>query len=159
VLALNATSHLERVLQTLALVAQNFARCTAAVYIVIDLLPLGSRTLTHCDDGGQCCKRAKNMIQNSPNTLVVTMSAPVGAAPDNANEGCVGPQSDSAGKASACAGCPNQAACASGTAKAPDPAAGQVRFVIELICLHGKFFLEVTNGCLALCNINMLWPL
>jgi hypothetical protein len=55
------------------------------------------------------------------------MSAPVGAAPANANEGCVGPQSDSAGKASACAGCPNQAVCASGAAKAPDPAAGQVR--------------------------------
>jgi hypothetical protein len=55
------------------------------------------------------------------------MSTPVGTAPDNANEGCVGPQSDSAGKASACAGCPNQAVCASGAAKAPDPAAGQVR--------------------------------
>ena len=56
-----------------------------------------------------------------------TMSeaAPI-AVPDNANEGCVGPQSDAAGKASACAGCPNQAACASGAAKAPDPAVSQV---------------------------------
>eukprot|EP00937_MAST-01D_sp_MAST-1D-sp2_P005938 g5938.t1 len=38
------------------------------------------------------------------------MSAPAaaGAAPDNANEGCVGPQSEQAGKASACDGCPNQ---------------------------------------------------
>ncbi|VDP95858.1 unnamed protein product [Echinostoma caproni] len=32
---------------------------------------------------------------------------------------CPGPQSDSAGKASACAGCPNQSACASGQAKLP----------------------------------------
>lgn len=44
------------------------------------------------------------------------------AAPEGANEGCVGPTSDNAGKESSCAGCPNQAACASGAARAPDPA-------------------------------------
>mmetsp|Transcript_16781 Transcript_16781/g.25218 ORF Transcript_16781/g.25218 Transcript_16781/m.25218 type:complete len:360 (+) Transcript_16781:40-1119(+) len=37
--------------------------------------------------------------------------------PSNANDGCVGPASDNAGKASACAGCPNQSACASGAGK------------------------------------------
>ena len=35
--------------------------------------------------------------------------------------GCVGTQSDEAGKASGCDGCPNQAACASGATRAPDP--------------------------------------
>lgn len=33
---------------------------------------------------------------------------------------CVGPESQQAGKADSCAGCPNQAACASGP-KGPDP--------------------------------------
>mmetsp|Transcript_21707 Transcript_21707/g.32320 ORF Transcript_21707/g.32320 Transcript_21707/m.32320 type:complete len:378 (+) Transcript_21707:2708-3841(+) len=48
------------------------------------------------------------------------------AAPANANEGCVGPDSKLAGKASACAGCPNQKRCASGKG-AVDPAAEKVR--------------------------------
>lgn len=39
--------------------------------------------------------------------------------PSNANEGCVGPASSSAGKASACAGCPNQSSCSSGTFSSP----------------------------------------
>ena len=47
--------------------------------------------------------------------------APV--VPADANEGCVGPKSDEAGKASACEGCPNQVACASGAGKAVDPGA------------------------------------
>lgn len=34
--------------------------------------------------------------------------------PSNANEGCVGPQSDDAGRSNACNGCPNQSICASG---------------------------------------------
>jgi Mrp family chromosome partitioning ATPase len=38
--------------------------------------------------------------------------------PADANEGCVGPSSDTAGKASACEGCPNQSKCASGENKA-----------------------------------------
>jgi Mrp family chromosome partitioning ATPase len=37
--------------------------------------------------------------------------------PTDANETCVGPSSDNAGKASSCAGCPNQSACASGANK------------------------------------------
>ena len=47
--------------------------------------------------------------------------------PADANEGCVGPGSTSAGKAEGCAGCPNQAACATGKAAAAvDPGAAQV---------------------------------
>jgi Mrp family chromosome partitioning ATPase len=41
--------------------------------------------------------------------------------PTNANEECVGPNSEQAGKASSCAGCPNQGACASGEAKKEQP--------------------------------------
>lgn len=40
--------------------------------------------------------------------------------PDNANEGCVGPTSEQAGKADGCAGCPNQSLCASGAVKKQD---------------------------------------
>ncbi len=42
--------------------------------------------------------------------------------PDNAPEACPGTSSEMAGRASACAGCPNQRLCASGAANAPDPA-------------------------------------
>lgn len=41
-------------------------------------------------------------------------------APANANENCVGPTSESAGKASACEGCPNQSACSSGAFSSPE---------------------------------------
>lgn len=41
-------------------------------------------------------------------------------------ENCVGPQSEQAGKASACEGCPNQKVCASGAAREEDPAVAQV---------------------------------
>jgi len=34
---------------------------------------------------------------------------------------CPGTQSESAGKVSACQGCPNQSICASGAARGPDP--------------------------------------
>lgn len=37
--------------------------------------------------------------------------------PENANETCVGPASETAGKADSCAGCPSQAQCASGEVK------------------------------------------
>ncbi len=35
------------------------------------------------------------------------------------NEACVGPTSESAGKSSSCAGCPNQSACSSGKGAEP----------------------------------------
>ncbi|KAF1781742.1 P-loop containing nucleoside triphosphate hydrolase [Phytophthora cactorum] len=49
------------------------------------------------------------------------------SAPANANEECVGPQSEEAGKADGCAGCPNQSLCASGAARQPDPAVSDVK--------------------------------
>ncbi|DAZ98299.1 TPA: hypothetical protein N0F65_008885 [Lagenidium giganteum] len=65
------------------------------------------------------------------------------ATPDNANEGCVGVHSEQAGKASGCAGCPNQKLCASGEAKKPDPAVSDVRQRLagvkhKLLVLSGK---------------------
>eukprot|EP00455_Lapot_gusevi_P044253 TRINITY_DN549_c0_g2_i2.p1 TRINITY_DN549_c0_g2~~TRINITY_DN549_c0_g2_i2.p1 ORF type:complete len:340 (+),score=91.64 TRINITY_DN549_c0_g2_i2:118-1137(+) len=64
-------------------------------------------------------------------------------APDNANEGCVGPESENAGKASACAGCPNQTACASGKGREVDPAVMEVADKLSsvkhtLLVLSGK---------------------
>jgi Mrp family chromosome partitioning ATPase len=41
--------------------------------------------------------------------------------PENANEHCPGVKSDTAGKSSSCAGCPNRSACLSGEAKKEDP--------------------------------------
>eukprot|EP01084_Bolivina_argentea_P172120 298174_1 len=46
--------------------------------------------------------------------------------PNNANDGCVGPQSENAGKASACDGCPNQSMCTSGAMKIEDPTLEEV---------------------------------
>lgn len=51
---------------------------------------------------------------------------------ENSNEGCVGPNSAQAGKADGCAGCPNQAACASGEAKA-DPSIAFVQNKMSLV--------------------------
>lgn len=42
--------------------------------------------------------------------------------PENAPEHCPGTQSEQAGKAQSCSGCPNQNICSSGTTKGPDPA-------------------------------------
>lgn len=44
-----------------------------------------------------------------------------GDVPADANEHCPGTESDRAGAAASCAGCPNQKVCASGAAKGPDP--------------------------------------
>jgi hypothetical protein len=112
--------------------------------------------------GGSRLERAKRAFKYPlvPRYSIATMSAPVGAAPDNANEGCVGPQSDSAGKASACAGCPNQAVCASGAAKAPDPAAGQVHACHKAAILVWHMLFSSRFKLLThFCKINMLWPL
>eukprot|EP00904_Undaria_pinnatifida_P006265 jgi/Undpi1/2769/HiC_scaffold_14.g06146.m1 len=46
--------------------------------------------------------------------------------PENANEGCVGPAAEEAGKVEGCAGCPNRAACASGKGREVDPAVAEV---------------------------------
>ncbi len=47
------------------------------------------------------------------------MESQVGEVPANAPTSCPGVGSEDAGKASSCAGCPNQAACASGAAALP----------------------------------------
>ncbi|KAE9032820.1 Cytosolic Fe-S cluster assembly factor [Phytophthora rubi] len=65
------------------------------------------------------------------------------SAPANANEQCVGPQSEQAGKVDGCAGCPNQSLCASGAARAPDPAVSDVKQRLagvkhKLLVLSGK---------------------
>uniref|UniRef100_A0A1I7X2L6 Cytosolic Fe-S cluster assembly factor NBP35 n=1 Tax=Heterorhabditis bacteriophora TaxID=37862 RepID=A0A1I7X2L6_HETBA len=44
----------------------------------------------------------------------------MGDIPTNANVGCPGVGSEGAGKASGCAGCPNQGACSTGQAPKPD---------------------------------------
>lgn len=47
--------------------------------------------------------------------------------PENANENCVGPSSELAGKANSCAGCPNQRLCSSGALRGPDPDIARVK--------------------------------
>ena len=70
-----------------------------------------------------------------------TTAAPA-PAPDNANEECVGPDSDMAGKASSCAGCPNAKACASGKNKSQPPPPGVVETMNKIgrtiMVLSGK---------------------
>jgi len=46
--------------------------------------------------------------------------------PSDAPEHCPGTQSEAAGKAASCAGCPNQAVCASGLPRGPDPDVAKV---------------------------------
>ncbi|KAK9722981.1 NUBPL iron-transfer P-loop NTPase [Popillia japonica] len=61
----------------------------------------------------------------------------------NVPEHCPGTQSDDAGKASACAGCPNQTICASGEAKVVDPGLELVKQSLgnvrnKILVLSGK---------------------
>lgn len=63
--------------------------------------------------------------------------------PDDAPEDCPGVSSDSAGKSSSCAGCPNQKLCASGEAKKVDPAVADVKSKLsevkrKILVLSGK---------------------
>ena len=60
-----------------------------------------------------------------------------------ANDGCVGPSSEQAGKASACEGCPNQKACADGKGREEDPDLGLIRSRLanvkrKVLVLSGK---------------------
>ncbi len=61
---------------------------------------------------------------------------------DDVNEVCVGPASETAGRASSCAGCPSQAACSSGAARvdlsAPDIALRQAPIRHRVLVLSGK---------------------
>lgn len=63
--------------------------------------------------------------------------------PSEAPADCPGTQSSDAGKAAACAGCPNQAVCASGMPRAPDPAIAAVKermanVAHKILVLSGK---------------------
>ncbi|KAL4659093.1 cytosolic Fe-S cluster assembly factor NUBP1 [Arapaima gigas] len=63
--------------------------------------------------------------------------------PSDAPEHCPGTSSEQAGKTSACQGCPNQRICASGEAKAPDPAIEEIKQKMasvkhKILVLSGK---------------------
>lgn len=63
--------------------------------------------------------------------------------PNNPPEHCPGTQSETAGKASACEGCPNQQICASGVVKGPDPGIELVKNRLQdvknkILILSGK---------------------
>ena len=62
--------------------------------------------------------------------------------PANANSGCVGSSSEQAGKASSCAGCPNQASCAAGAGRKVDPALAEVAERMSMV----KHTLLVLSG-------------
>ncbi len=71
---------------------------------------------------------------------VVTMSDNV---PNNAPEHCPGTESESAGKADACQGCPNQKICADALPKGPDPAVEEIKVRLstvkhKILVLSGK---------------------
>ena len=53
-------------------------------------------------------------------TNIEEKAAAAAAPPANANSECVGPAAETAGKNSACEGCPNQSACASGAFNSPE---------------------------------------
>ncbi|KAJ2402565.1 cytosolic Fe-S cluster assembly factor nbp35 [Coemansia sp. RSA 2559] len=72
-----------------------------------------------------------------------TIAAARGDVPDNANEHCPGPESESAGKADGCAGCPNQEICAS-QAAGPDP---DLPIIAErLACVRHKILVLSGKG-------------
>ncbi|KAF0695066.1 Aste57867_14089 [Aphanomyces stellatus] len=78
------------------------------------------------------------LASNSPFRIRVNMDKPT-----NAPQGCVGTQSEEAGKASGCAGCPNQSLCSSGATKLPDPTMAHVkdhlsRVKHKILVLSGK---------------------
>lgn len=54
------------------------------------------------------------------------------AVPANANSECVGPASETAGKSSACQGCPNQGACSSGAFNTPEAKAKAQQEALQL---------------------------
>ncbi|CAH0729452.1 unnamed protein product, partial [Brenthis ino] len=63
--------------------------------------------------------------------------------PENAPNHCPGTESEDAGKASACAGCPNQNICASGVPAGPDPAIEMIKNRLsnvkhKILILSGK---------------------
>jgi Mrp family chromosome partitioning ATPase len=92
--------------------------------------------------------RSAPVVEDKPRDVPVTQSSddkkePVGDKPADAPESCPGVQSEAAGKAAGCAGCPNQAACASGEAKKADPAVSEIHVRLrdvrrKILVLSGK---------------------
>eukprot|EP00053_Salpingoeca_punica_P016392 m.154249 g.154249 ORF g.154249 m.154249 type:complete len:319 (+) comp16955_c2_seq1:66-1022(+) len=62
----------------------------------------------------------------------------------NVPHDCPGTQSEQAGQAASCAGCPNQGICSSGAAKGPDPDVGQVRQRMQAV--HHKVLVLSGKG-------------
>lgn len=89
------------------------------------------------------------MLENTKETLLafLEMSSAMdnggrGEIPEDANEHCPGPESESAGKSDACEGCPNQQVCATAP-KGPDPdlvtiAERMVTVKHKILVLSGK---------------------
>lgn len=79
--------------------------------------------------------------------------------PDNANDGCVGPASEKAGKASGCDGCPNQSVCASGGGKVVDPAEAHV--VDRMANVKHKWLVLSGKGGVgkSTCSAQIAWSL
>ncbi|XP_067204451.1 cytosolic Fe-S cluster assembly factor Nubp1 homolog isoform X2 [Linepithema humile] len=67
---------------------------------------------------------------------------------------CPGTQSDSAGKASSCAGCPNQSLCSSGATKKPDPGIALVKE--RLSSVHNKLLVLSGKGGVGKSTITSL---
>lgn len=61
---------------------------------------------------------------------------------------CPGTQSESAGKVSACHGCPNQSVCASGATKGPD--------LGELVLFYSRKYFKYFTTCLTIQNQNFI---
>lgn len=92
------------------------------------------------DNAGNDKNAAKS--NNNENTSANNES-PETDKPDNANDDCVGIESEQAGSAPGCAGCPNQSLCQSGEAKKVDPAALEIKEQLQnvkhkILILSGK---------------------
>lgn len=77
-----------------------------------------------------------------------TESTPPGHVPENAPQGCPGVEAETAGKEDSCAGCPNQAACASGEAakKGPDPDIMAIARRLKTLVKHKILVLSGKGG-------------
>ncbi|KAJ2898289.1 hypothetical protein MKZ38_004014 [Zalerion maritima] len=67
---------------------------------------------------------APSLVADAPSSEQDVLANPISSKPALVApepEHCPGPESETAGKADGCAGCPNQAICASQTPKGPDP--------------------------------------
>ncbi|PSN29762.1 Cytosolic Fe-S cluster assembly factor nubp1 [Blattella germanica] len=80
----------------------------------------------------------------------------MGDVPTDAPEHCPGTQSESAGKVSACQGCPNQSICSSGAARGPDPGIELVRKRLESV--KYKILVLSGKGGVAVLDIDICGP-